>query len=243
MSTAIKGSILNRAAQSEKVCVLSGASLCRQLNFGTAWTHIRAGIRYNCRQVIGSQVGFPYSGFFTTNTPAFGLGFCASNTPARRAQGSYWVGAMTRGGTWALTDQGAEDYIVSFADMRACSMQGGLVSQGGSFTTGMDMGAGAQAAAKFLRTMFFVDLIKNGTDFDIKIFFTASPHSATDATRASWLTQMEANPPALANYTYSSAQTLPNNQELFGTLDAINVFYARTGPEIEIQDIGMVRLA
>lgn len=243
MSTAIKGSILTRAAQGDNVCVLSGASLSRQLGFGVAWTHIRVGIRYNARQPIGSQVNISYSGFRTANTPSFGLGFSAANGQTRSAASSYWVGAISRGGVWTLTDQGSEDYLVSFPEMRAASAQGGLFSIGGNFTAQMDVGCGAQAAIKFLRTMFFVDLIKNAGNFDVKIFFTPSPHQVTDATRASFMTQMVANPPSLVNYTYSAAQSITNNEASFGTLNSVNVFYARTGPEFELQDIAMARLA
>lgn len=243
MSTAAKGSILFRAAQNEDVAVISGCSISRQLGFGTDWTHIRAGIRFNYRQPIGGIVNLNWSGFATANTPRFGLGFCASNTPTRAAQSSYWVGAMARGGPWLSQDQGTQDYTMTFADIRACSAQGGLFSIGGSFSTQFRMGGGAEAPIKFLRTLFFVDLIKNGANLDLKIFFTQAPHIVTAATRASFLTRMVENPPVQPQYIYSSAVSLPDNQAAFGTLNAINLFYARTGPEIEVQDIGMVRLS
>lgn len=243
MSTAMKGSILFRAAPNENMCVMSGCSLSRQLGFGTAWTHIRFGIRYNIRQFPGGLTDLLYSGFQTGNSPSFGIGFCAVNSPLRFSLGNYFVGAVSRGGPWFSDDQGAADYTYDVIDVRPATAVNGVFTLGTSFAAAMKIGGGAQGAIKFLRSVFFVDLIKNGGNFDIKIFYTPSPHTApNDKTRAEFMTQMKAAVPAFANYTYTAAQSVVNNEAGAGTLNAVNLFYGRGGPEIELQDIAMARL-
>lgn len=243
MSTAAKGSILFRTAQNENVCVMSGCSLSRQLGFGTAWTHIRVGIRYNFRQVIGGPVNFNWSGSRALNSPVFGLGFCAANTPMRVSLGNYFVGAVTGGGPWFSADQGAGDYTMQVVNVFPATAVAGVFTLGTGFTADLKIGGGAEAVSKFLRSVFFVDLIKNGGNFDIKIFWTGSPHTnPNDKTRAEFMTQMKAATPAFLNYFYSGAQSVVNNEATNGTLNAVNILYGRGGPEIELQDIAMARL-
>lgn len=243
MSIATKGSILYRAGPNENQCVMSGCSLSRQLGFGTAWTHIRVGIRYNMRATIGGIVNLFYSGFQTGGSPTFGLGFCTGNSPLRNSLGTYFVGAVTRGGEWFATDQGSQDYVFEVIDVLPATAVAGVFTLGTTFAAAMKIGAGAESATKFLRSVFFVDLIKNGGNFDIKIFYTPSPHTApADKTRTEFLTQMKAATPTFVNYFYTAAQSVMNEQSTYGDLNALNIFYGRGATEIELQDIAMARL-
>lgn len=241
MSTAAKSTILFRSTPNESAAVLSNSSWARKLDFGTSWNSLRVGIRGYYRHVTASPNNVSISGTGPTNSPQFGIGLC-SGSPARENSATHWSGIITTGGTWLEQDQGAQNYTVQFSGFAPSKKVGAVTTIGSAFAQAVMLGAGALHATSFLRSLIFVDIIKGSPNYSFKLFCDTNPGASGDKTRATFLTQMETQPPSLPGYIYSSAITLAVDESVDGVFDSINIFYSRTGPEIELCDVALARL-
>jgi hypothetical protein len=152
------------------------------------------------------------------------------------------VGALTTELSWLEQGGGVELFKVRLNAISPAKKIGSVFTTGANLTAGALLGAGALHATNFWRTALMVDIIKGSPNYSFKLFFAADGSVQPDMSRATFMTQMEAVTPTSMFYTYSAAQTLAVNEATDGILDSINVFYERTGPEIELVDVALARL-
>lgn len=240
--TAAKSTIVFRAAPNESAIVLSNSSWARKLDFGTSWNSLRVGIRAYYRHLPTSPNNITLVGNSAGVGPRFGIGLC-SGTPATNSTAGHWVGALTTGVSWLEQDQGAQSYTVAFTSMAPAKKVGATFTLGSNFAgVAPTLSAGALHATNHARTLLFVDIIKGSPNYTFRLFATGNAGTAGDRTRAQFLTLMEAQPPSSTGYVYTATQSLAVSEAVDGVLNSINVFYDRTGPEIELCDVALARL-
>ena len=241
--TAAKSTTLFRATTNEEVVVLSNSSWARKLDFGTSWNSLRVGVLVQSRHLPTSPNNIPFLGNDETAGPRFGFGLCSGTTPPTKLTAGHWAGALTTGASWLESDQGGQSYVMAFTSMAPFKKVGASFSGAANFAgVAPTIGATALKPAGFLRTMLFVDIVKGSPNYGFKLFASGSVHTAGDRDRATFLTQMEAQPPSSSGYVYTAEVSLAVNEAVDGIFDSVGVFYERTGPEIEISDVALARL-
>jgi hypothetical protein len=85
-----------------------------------------------------------------------------------------------------------------------------------------------------------VDITKGTPNFSFRLFVHES--SSADVSLDTFLQKMQEATPSLTNHAYTNAFTLAAS-ETDGALNAVNVYWDRATPAIEISDLAVARLA
>lgn len=236
-----KSQIILSSFAGEKVARLSASTFIRKLGFGTSWTRLRVGARLMARS--GTNTVIPFGGGMT---PRFGVGLCASTGAAftRNMVAGHWVGVISTGATWNVSNPGAGSYILGFLSCAPAKKVDSTLTVGTNFA-GVTPAVGSyvgSAATNAHPVLYFVDIEKGSPNYSFRLFAISNPANGGNQTRAEWLTYMVEDPPVVSNYIYAAAQTVAVDESTDGTLDAINIFN-ELPIEIEVLDHGLVQLA
>lgn len=243
MSTISKATVIFLSNPVEGVLHLSGSGFMRSLDFGTAWTTLRVGVRM--RMVSGE------ANFLTWGdglTPRFGIGLCSSaGGMVTRAGGGHWIGLLTTGAQWTTNPSGspgAGSFNFDFGSTAPGKKVGSTFTAGTNFASGVAVGGGFHDASSIFmnQTELFIDITKGSPNYSFRVFGIANPANGAGNSRANWEEDMEESPPTRVNYIYQAAQTLAVDEGVDGVLDAICIFN-ELPLEAEIWDHGLVRLA
>lgn len=193
--------------------------LAREITIPNGWTKIRVGIRIS-----------GYSA--TTFTPDFALGFCCNT-------GSLYGDATTT-------------HFVGVQNTGAFSYSGGWWSStlrpvkkvNTTSTVGSNMQpiyCVAVGDGYYYPTLFFVDITKTGgTNYAVNAFSGTVGGSATNT---KFISTMQMDPPTHLGHGYSAPQTLAVNEAANGTLNAIQVYWNQASYDLDVLDIGWIKLS
>jgi hypothetical protein len=222
MASVIKTRTISLAT--ETAIQLSNSQFARTLSIGSAWTTIRVGLRLHMDTTGGNLPGVPilFFGLCSGTTDIFG-----------DASVTHCVGAISDD-TWLVA---GNVYYASSMLKPACKY-GTTLTKGTSF--GQSAIPSTITAAS--RVCWFVDITKGSPNFSLKVF---TQHTATiaDISVATFLQQMEAATPALAQHQYIGPQTVAVDEATYGYFDSVNVAWNQTTPVVEICDLAVARLA
>lgn len=236
-----KSQIIFKGEVGEMVARVAASSFMRKIGFGTSWTRLRIGIRAQAR--TGTNTVVTYGDGLT---PRFGVGLCASTASVftRNMIAGHWVGIITTGAAWTVTNPGAGSYVLGFVTSAPAKKVDSTLTVGTNFSgLAPALGGGEGAAATNAHpVLYFVDITKGSPNYSFRLFNIGNPSNGGGQSRSDFLSLMVTDPPALTNYVYAAAQTLAVDESTDGTLDSINIFN-ELPVEIEILDLGLVRLA
>lgn len=214
------------SAATETAIQMANSQWARTLTIGTTWNVLRVGVRMHMA-TIGANL---------TGTPRLFIGMCSGTANIfGDATTTHAVGMLTNTATW-LDNAGGGYYDTSF--FSPAKRVAAVISTGTSF--GQTLIAAPATAAN--RNLFFIDITKGSPNFSFRHFGQATGVT-TDVSAATFLTQMEASTPSLANHTYSSSQTLAVDEATDGFLDSVCIAFDRVSTPIEICDVAVTRFS
>lgn len=211
--------------------MLANSHFARSISFAAGWTTLRVGLRLHMRN-IGTDI---------TGTPRFAFGLCSGTSNIfGDASVTHFVGALSSAASWTY-GTGTPNYYYDPSQMVPAKKVGSTLTTGATFGQSV-FAASAAVGGSERRAMMFVDITTGSPNYTLKLWASGTA-TIPDQSNATFLAQMENNPPSLANYTYSAGKTIAVNEGTDGTLNAINVSWDRTTPVIEICDIAVARIA
>lgn len=221
-------SILSRTISSvvDKRIVLSNSQFARLLPIST-WSKLRIGVRWHMRN-NGANLG---------TGPRLAVGLCRNTTNLfGDSTTDHFVGWVTDG-SWAFFTP--PNQYTTLGGKPATRI-GSTLTLGTVFAAGNNIPADAAGSSND-RKIFFVDITKGSPNFTIALFAWSS--GAIDVTNNQFLIQMEAATPSLTNHAAVASQTIAVNEGTNGTLNAVNLSWSQSTPEVEICDLAIARLS
>lgn len=219
--------ILSRTISSvvDKRIVLSNSQFARLLPM--TWNSIRIGVRWHMRN-NGANLG---------SGGRLAVGVCAGTTNLfGDATTDHFVGWVTDG-TWAFFTPPNQYTTLS---AKPATRIGSTLTLGTVFAAGNNMPADA-GGSNTDRKIFFLDIVKGSPNFSLSLFAWSS--GAIDVTDNQFLLAMEQAAPSLTNHAAVSAQTIAVNEGTNGTLNAVNISWGRSTPEVEVCSLAIARFA
>ena len=211
----------------DKRLVLGNASVARLLSYGTDWTTLRIGLRWT----IGN------TGADLTGSPHLAVGLCSGTTQIYGdALTTHFVGVLSNQAAWTYSPSSPVYSAVGGGPFYPAKRIGSVLTLGTLITPYWRIDADPTAA----RSLFFVDITKGTPNFSFRLF--AHESSSADVSLDTFLQKMQEATPSLANHAYTNAFTLAVS-ETDGALNAVNVYWDRATPALEISDLAVARLA
>lgn len=190
----------------------------RLVNLGT-WNVVRVGILWGVTQDAPGTI-----------TPDFAFGLCSGTAAVYGdASATHFVGVTTDGtafGGWALHASG---FFISQV-FRPTKQVGVTKTNGTNFTS---TSATNGSSVNNYRTVLMVEITKGSPNYSFRLFYRNAV-TAADFTVTDFTTVMEAAVPALAEHTFSAAQTLAVDEGVDGTLTAAQFYWNLTTSDAEI---------
>lgn len=213
------------SAANENAISMVNSQFARTLTIGTTWNVIRVGLRLH----MGT------TGADLTGTPRFFVGLSKGTTNIfGDSTTDHAVGMVSAAATW--TNGGTYYYDGSlFKPAKRVST---------TLTVGTTFGQSviASPATSANRCLCFIDITKGSPNFSFKHFCQATA-TTTDVSVATFMAQMEASTPSLAQHTYYGPQTLAVDESVDGYLDSVCVAWDRAALAIEICDLAVTRFS
>lgn len=213
----------------DKRILMQNSQFARSLIVGSSWNEIRVGIRASQRD----------SGANITGTPRFAVGLSAGTANIfGDATTDHWVGVLSTAATWTRANLGADFYYGDIV-ARPAKRVAAVTTTGTQFT-----GAGVYTMADAPdgnRWCYFVHITKGSPNFSIRLL--SWDNVFIDISQATFKAQLETPTPVVSQHTWHTAQTIAVNEAVDGFLNAVNIAWDRSSPEIEISDIGVVKFA
>lgn len=196
----------------------AGNSLgARLVNLGT-WNTVRVGMLWSVRQDATAVI-----------QPDFAFGLCAGTAAVYGdALATHFVGVDTDGaafGGW----QTSGGYLVSIV-MRPAKKVGAVITTGTGFSS--NQAVNAQTVNNY-RSVLFAEITKGSPNYSFRLFHR-NALGTNDYTVANLTMVMEAAVPALADHTFTAAQTLAVDEGVDGTLTAAQFYWNLTTSNAEI---------
>lgn len=209
------------------------AARLRQI--GTNWTTIRLGLRLS---VNGSAS--------ISGTPRFALGLCSGTTMLLgSASTKHFVGVRSAVGTWTRTTGPPAYYSVAGSpSIRA------IKRVGTTLTTGNEIApCYISSAPASVRSVFLLNIVKGSPNYSLQCgMATTSAAGQTDVSLAQFeqmlaLESISGISAIVTGYGTATGTTIAVNEANDGLLDAMQILWDRSSPEIEVSDIGYARIA
>jgi hypothetical protein len=213
------------SAAQENAISMANSQWARTLSIGTTWNVLRVGLRLH----MGT------TGANITGTPRFFVGLSSGTSNIfGDATTTHAVGMVTTIATWQDLGNGYYDPTFFSPAKRVNT----------TLTTGTTFGQSVipAPASNANRTLCFIDITKGSPNFSFK-HFCQSTGTTTDVSKATFLAQMEASTPSLAQHAYYGPQTLAVDEATNGFLDSVCVAWDRAAAAIEICDIAVTRFS
>lgn len=220
------------SAVADNAISISNAQFGRLITLPVGWSQIRVGIRLHM-----TDSGINFGG-----TPRLALGFGHGVTNmVGGVTCDHFVGMISMAPTWI---RNVATYSIGSTSYSPAVKVGAVLTTGADMVASGTVYIGNQAAAAAAdRTCIFLNLLKGAPNYDFRAFVGIS-NAPADVSAATFLAQMQTDPPALANHQYSAvAQVLAVDEATNGVLNAVQVWWSEATVALEISDLAVAVLA
>lgn len=214
--------------------VLSNSHFAR-LHGVSSWSKLRVALR----------ISMTDSGGNLASTPEFFVGLCSGTTNIYKdSTTDHCVGVQTFSSGWTRnTSSFTAWYTSGGSAIRPIKKVGSTVTNGSAIgADGLNLPADVTSGTPH-RAVYFVDISTGSPNYTVQTYYWTTGSNFTDWSASDFLTNAELDSPSVSQFGKSATQTIAVNEGTDGTLNAVNVYWDRTTPQIEISDLAVVKLA
>jgi len=216
----------------DKRIILSNGTFAR-LHGVASWTKLRVAVRWSMTD-FGANLG---------STPELSVGLCSGTTNIYKdATTTHFLGMQAFGATWTrATSPVNACYTTGASSIRPMKRVGTTTTTGTSGGNGFNLTADPTGSSTH-RVMTFIDITAGSPNYTIGGFLWDFGTSV-DVTESDFLAQAELASPSFTGHVAATNATIAANEGTDGALNAVNIYWDRTTPQIEISDIAVARLS